>query len=76
MSDQVEFKVTGCHGFCERGPIAIIEPGNLFYQKVKVEDVAEIIEKTVLKKEVIERLLFKRCRDYQAGQCAERSTLL
>lgn len=59
LSDQVEFKVTGCHGFCERGPIAIIEPGNLFYQKVRVEDVAEIIEKTVLKKEVIERLLFK-----------------
>ena len=59
LGDQVEFKITGCHGFCERGPIAIIEPGNLFYQRVKVEDVADIIEKTVLKKEVIERLLFK-----------------
>ncbi len=59
LSGQVEFKVTGCHGFCERGPIAILEPGNLFYQRVRVGDVAEIIEKTVLKKEVIERLLFK-----------------
>ena len=59
LSGQVEFKITGCHGFCERGPIAIIEPGNLFYQRVKVDDVADIIEKTVLNKEVIERLLFK-----------------
>jgi len=59
LAGQIEFKVTGCHGFCERGPIAIIEPGNLFYQRVKVDDVADIIEKTVLKKEVIERLLFK-----------------
>ena len=59
LTEQVDFKITGCHGFCERGPIAIIEPGNLFYQRVKVEDVADIIEKTVLNKEVIERLLFK-----------------
>ena len=58
LADQVEFKITGCHGFCERGPIAIIEPGNLFYQKVRVEDVAEIIDKTVVGKEVIDRLLF------------------
>ncbi|MCX6005398.1 MAG: 4Fe-4S binding protein [Chloroflexi bacterium] len=58
LDNQLEFKVTGCHGFCERGPIAIIEPGNIFYQKIKVEDVAEIIEKT-LKKETIGRLLYK-----------------
>ena len=59
LTDQVIFKVTGCHGFCERGPIAIIEPGNIFYQKIKPEDVPEILDKTVVNKEVVSRLLFK-----------------
>jgi NADH-quinone oxidoreductase subunit F len=59
LADKVEFKVTGCHGFCERGPIAIVEPGNIFYQKIKPEDVPEILDKTVLNKQVISRLLFK-----------------
>lgn len=58
IADKVDFRITGCHGFCERGPIAIIEPGNIFYQKIQIEDVPEIIEKT-LNKEVVERLLFK-----------------
>lgn len=58
LGNQLEFKVTGCHGFCERGPVAIVEPGNLFYQKIKVEDVPEIVEKT-LKGETVSRLLFK-----------------
>lgn len=58
LGDQIVLKVTGCHGFCERGPIAVIEPGNLFYQKIKPGDVPEIIEKTLLNKEIISRLLF------------------
>jgi len=58
VGNQLELKVTGCHGFCERGPVAIVEPGNLFYQKIKVEDVPEIVEKT-LKGETVGRLLFK-----------------
>ncbi len=59
LQDRIDFKVTGCHGFCERGPIAVIEPGNIFYQKVKPEDVAEIIEKTALNNKIIDRLLFE-----------------
>lgn len=59
ISDKVDFRITGCHGFCERGPIAIIEPGNIFYQKIKTGDVAEILDKTVLNNVVIDRLLFK-----------------
>ena len=59
LADKLEFKVTGCHGFCERGPVAVVEPGNIFYQKLKIEDVPEVIEKGVLKTKVIERLLFK-----------------
>jgi NADH:ubiquinone oxidoreductase subunit F (NADH-binding)/(2Fe-2S) ferredoxin/Pyruvate/2-oxoacid:ferredoxin oxidoreductase delta subunit len=55
---QVEMKETGCHGFCERGPLVVIEPKKIFYQQVKPEDAAEIIAETVLGGKVIERLLY------------------
>jgi NADH-quinone oxidoreductase subunit F len=55
---KVEFRETGCHGFCERGPLVVIGPKKIFYQKVKPEDVPEIIAKTVLGGEVIKRLLY------------------
>jgi len=54
----VELKETGCHGFCERGPVVVIRPKQIFYQQVKPEDVPEIISETVLKGKVIERLLY------------------
>ncbi len=58
---------TGCHGFCERGPMAKIFPQKIFYFQVKPEDVAEIVESTLLSDKLVERLLFfdektgKRC---------------
>lgn len=47
---------SGCQGFCAQGPLVSV--GEIFYTKVKASDVVEIIEKTVLKGEVIDRLLF------------------
>ncbi len=52
-------KFTGCHGFCERGPIVIVSPGEIFYQNVKPKDVNEIVQRTILRGEVIERLLYR-----------------
>jgi len=54
----VELKETGCHGFCERGPVVVIRPKRIFYQQVKPEDIPEIISETVLKGKIIERLLY------------------
>jgi NADH-quinone oxidoreductase subunit F len=54
----VELKETGCHGFCERGPVVVIRPKRVFYQQVKPEDVPEIISETVLGGKIIERLLY------------------
>ncbi len=59
LGDRVYIRNTGCHGFCERGPMAVIYPQKIFYQKIKLEDVPDIIEKTALKGEVIDRLLYK-----------------
>ncbi len=51
-------KKTGCHGFCAQGPLVVIEPQGIFYTRVQVKSVAEIIEKTLAGKEVIPRLLY------------------
>ena len=54
----VRLCVTGCHGFCEQGPVIIIEPGNMFYCHVSPEDASEIVFQTLVKGEIIERLLY------------------
>jgi NADH-quinone oxidoreductase subunit F len=52
-------KATGCHGFCEQGPVVVIFPQEICYVRVKVEDVSEIVTTTLAGGEVIERLLYK-----------------
>ena len=52
-------KSTGCHGFCERGPLVAFLPEGLLYTKVKAKRVPEIIDKTVIGKELIPGLLYK-----------------
>jgi NADH:ubiquinone oxidoreductase subunit F (NADH-binding)/(2Fe-2S) ferredoxin/Pyruvate/2-oxoacid:ferredoxin oxidoreductase delta subunit len=59
LDNSVRLCVTGCHGFCEQGPVIIIEPGNIFYCQVSPEDAFEIVYQTVVKGEVIERLLYR-----------------
>ncbi len=57
-SESVMVRKTGCHGFCEMGPIAVIQPEGIFYCKISLEDVPEIVERTLEKGEAIERLLY------------------
>ena len=58
LSKQVELKVTGCHGFCEHGSLAVVYPEKIFYQRVTPNDAPEIISETVLKGNIIDRLLY------------------
>jgi len=58
IENKVEFKVTGCHGFCEKGPIVVIHPKGIFYQKVQPQDIKEILSETVLAGKIIDRLLY------------------
>lgn len=53
-------KKSGCHGFCEMGPLMRIEPLGILYTKVSVTDCDEIFEKTIKKGQIIERLLYKQ----------------
>ncbi|MCC3145024.1 NADH-quinone oxidoreductase subunit NuoF [Halanaerobium sp. Z-7514] len=59
MSGEVKIVETGCHGFCEKGPIMIIYPEGVFYCEVNEKDVKEIVDEHLLKGRTVERLLFK-----------------
>ncbi|RME21671.1 MAG: NADH-quinone oxidoreductase subunit F, partial [Deltaproteobacteria bacterium] len=59
LGKKVELRLTGCHGFCERGPLVLVHPEGILYQRVKESDAAEILDQTVRKGKVIERLLYR-----------------
>ena len=58
LSDEVMVVETGCHGFCEHGPLVIIYPEGTFYCQVTTGDVAEIVESHLYKGRIVERLLY------------------
>ena len=62
---------TGCHGFCENGPIVQIDPANIFYQHVTPDDVPEIFEKTIVGGEAVQRLLYRDAVTKQRCQSEE-----
>ncbi|TET56946.1 NADH-quinone oxidoreductase subunit F, partial [Candidatus Bathyarchaeota archaeon] len=65
----VDVKQTGCHGFCERGPVVVIGPKEIFYQGVKPSDVPEVVSKTLHNGEVVDRLLYVNPATHQKVLC-------
>ncbi|MBM7866145.1 NADH-quinone oxidoreductase subunit NuoF [Heliobacterium gestii] len=59
MAEDVQIALTGCHGFCEQGPIVVVEPGKTFYRRVSAADVPEIVEAHLVGGQVVERLLYR-----------------
>ena len=66
--ESIGLKKSGCHGFCEMGPLLRIEPEGILYVKVKTEDCEEIIEKSIAGDEIIDRLVYHD----QEGKAYER----
>ena len=58
LNGKVDIKETGCLGFCEKGPRLVIYPEQVYYFQVKATDVPDIVSKTLLKNEIIEKLLY------------------
>lgn len=58
LEKQVDIRETGCHGFCEKGPVVVIYPEEICYLRVTREDVPDIVSQTVLGKRVIDRLIY------------------
>lgn len=67
--DGIGVKKSGCHGFCEMGPLIRIEPENYLYLRVQLEDCEEIVEKTLVNNQPVERLMYTdKNRLYQAQE--------
>jgi NADH-quinone oxidoreductase subunit F len=59
LEKKVDLRTTGCHGFCEKGPLVVIHPQKVFYHNVSPEDVEDIVTKTVVNGKIVDRLLYK-----------------
>jgi NADH-quinone oxidoreductase subunit F len=58
LQDSVDLKSTGCHGFCERGPIMLVWPEGIFYNRVAPRDVPELVASATNGRQPVERLLY------------------
>ncbi len=58
LSGRVGLRLTGCHGFCERGPILVVQPEGVCYFQITPRDVPEIVEKTLVEGGRVDRLLY------------------
>jgi NADH:ubiquinone oxidoreductase, NADH-binding (51 kD) subunit len=59
LVSKVVLKETGCHGFCEQGPLVVIRPEDIFYKQVSAENVPDILEKTIKNNEIMDSLLYQ-----------------
>ncbi len=59
LDRKVDIQITGCHGFCERGPLVVIQPKGILYVSVTPDDVQEIVDASIEHDEVVERLTYK-----------------
>lgn len=58
LSDEIKIIETGCNGFCAVGPVMLVQPEGIFYQKLKIKDVPELVEEHFLKGRPVKRLFF------------------
>ncbi|MCX7856418.1 MAG: NAD(P)H-dependent oxidoreductase subunit E [Deltaproteobacteria bacterium] len=59
LEEKIKVKLTGCHGMCSWGPSIIIYPEEICYLKVKEKDATEIIEETILRNRIVDRLVYE-----------------
>ena len=59
LEKKVKLITTGCHGLCEMGPIVIVNPGDILYARVQIEDIEEIVQQHIIKGEIVERLVYR-----------------
>jgi NADH-quinone oxidoreductase subunit F len=69
LKKKVRLKRTGCHGFCERGPLVVLQPSGIFYQRVEPKHVDDILQKTIVGGELIDELLYV---DPNTGETIEK----
>jgi (2Fe-2S) ferredoxin len=58
LQDEILVVATGCNGFCERGPIVMVQPDGVFYQRLKVEDVPFLVEEHLIKGRPVQKFMY------------------
>ncbi len=58
LQDKIEIIDTGCHGFCAVAPVMVVEPQGIFYHSMTAEDIPEIVSETLVKGNIIDRLIY------------------
>jgi NADH-quinone oxidoreductase subunit F/NAD(P)H dehydrogenase (quinone)/NADP-reducing hydrogenase subunit HndC len=58
IAEKVEVVETGCNGFCAMGPIMVVHPGDIFYQKINIEDIPAIVQSHLIEGKPVEKLLY------------------
>ena len=58
LQDEVLVVATGCNGFCERGPILMVHPEGIFYQRLAVEDVPHLVEEHLVKGRPVQKFMY------------------
>jgi NADH:ubiquinone oxidoreductase subunit F (NADH-binding)/(2Fe-2S) ferredoxin/NAD-dependent dihydropyrimidine dehydrogenase PreA subunit len=66
LADEIKIVLTGCNGFCAEGPVMLVYPEEIFYQKITVEEVPTLVEEHFLKGRPYEKLMFKEPEKRQA----------
>jgi len=59
LQEKAQVIETGCNGFCAMGPLMVIQPDGVFYQKIKSEDVPELVEEHLINNNQVKKLLYK-----------------
>ncbi len=59
LADEIKLVLTGCNGFCAEGPVMLVYPEEIFYQKLTVEEIPKLVEEHFLKGRPYEKLMFK-----------------
>jgi NADH:ubiquinone oxidoreductase subunit F (NADH-binding)/(2Fe-2S) ferredoxin len=59
LSHEISVVLTGCNGFCAQGPVVTVLPEGIFYEKVTVKDVPELIDEHFIKGRPVTRLMYK-----------------
>jgi NADH:ubiquinone oxidoreductase subunit F (NADH-binding)/(2Fe-2S) ferredoxin len=63
LEEEVQVIGTGCNGFCERGPVAVVQPDDIFYQQLQEKDIPYLVEEHFLKGRPVEKLMYVPGKD-------------
>ncbi|UCF97289.1 MAG: NADH-quinone oxidoreductase subunit NuoF [Spirochaetaceae bacterium] len=66
LKEEIQVVATGCNGFCANGPIVVVKPDDIFYQRLTEKDIPHLVEEHFLKGRPVEKLMYTPAKDEAA----------